>query len=56
MTFEMPFAANQLLDVFLVVFALFLGHFLIIASAAWIGVWELGREAFAAHRVQQFDS
>jgi lathosterol oxidase len=39
--------------VFLLVFALFLGHFLIIASAAWLGVWQLGREAFAAHRVQQ---
>ncbi|MEE4297848.1 MAG: sterol desaturase family protein [Pseudomonadales bacterium] len=53
MDFEMPFAPNQLLDVFLLVFALFLGHFLIIACAAWIGVWQLGREAFAAHRVQQ---
>ena len=53
MNLEVPFAPNQLLDVFVVVFALFLGHFLLIAGLAWLGVCKLGARAFAAHRVQQ---
>ena len=43
----------QTLDVAVVVFALFLGHFLVIAAGAYYGLWSLGRERLRAHRIQQ---
>ena len=49
----LPFELTTLLDVFVIVYALFFGHFLLIATGAYVLVWQLGREAFSAHRVQQ---
>jgi sterol desaturase/sphingolipid hydroxylase (fatty acid hydroxylase superfamily) len=49
----MSFTLSQLLDVAIIVFALFFGHFLIIASAFYGGIWILGRNALAARRIQQ---
>ena len=49
----MDLSLTQTLDVAVIVFALFVGHFLLIASGAYYGLWVFGREAFDAHRIQQ---
>lgn len=49
MTLSLP----QTLDVALVVFALFYGHFLVIAALAYGLCWRLGRDALAPRRIQQ---
>lgn len=47
------FPLLQLLDVSLIVFVLFFGHFLLIASLFYGATWVLGRERFSARRIQQ---
>ncbi|MEE4359980.1 MAG: sterol desaturase family protein [Pseudomonadales bacterium] len=49
----MNFSPMQLVDVALIVFALFYGHFLLIATGAYAAVWMAGRRRFAPHRIQQ---
>ncbi len=49
----MTLTLAQTLDVAVIVFALFLGHFLVIAAGSYYGLWILGRERLRAHRIQQ---
>ncbi len=49
----LPFTAWEAMGVLGVVFALFLGHFLLIAGAFYGGFWFWGRERLAARRIQQ---
>lgn len=49
----LPFTGSELLMVLGVVFALFLGHFLLIAGAFYGGFWLWGKDRLAARRIQQ---
>lgn len=49
----LPFTGSELLIVLGVVFALFLGHFLLIAGAFYGGFWLWGKDRLAARRIQQ---
>lgn len=49
----LPFTGWEVLGVLGVVFALFLGHFLVIAGAFYGGFWLWGRDRLQARRIQQ---
>jgi sterol desaturase/sphingolipid hydroxylase (fatty acid hydroxylase superfamily) len=48
----MDFTPMMLLDVAVIVFALFFGHFLIVAAGAYGAIWMAGRDALAHRRIQ----